>query len=261
MSGESADAVARRHREKAARLLRSADNYEQGAAGERATAEALRALPAGEWMVFHDVRWPGRRYANIDHIAVGPAGVYVIDSKNWSGRVTLDHGVLRQNGYGRDKAVASVAEAAAEINGLIRSVTPVRVAPVLCFVRPDGPTGSVGGTLVCDTSNVVTMLASRAAVLTPEQVRLIILDLDIVLREAVAPPVAPVQVARARPRAAAKAPTRRSRKKAGLAAPLATLLLLAAFLGSPDVRDALTDGIADVIVDTDPSEPPIDREP
>ncbi len=36
--------------------------------------------------VLHDRRIPGTR-ANIDHIVVSPAGVFVIDAKNWSGRV------------------------------------------------------------------------------------------------------------------------------------------------------------------------------
>ena len=36
--------------------------------------------------VLHDRRIPGTR-ANIDHIVVSPAGVFVVDTKNWSGRV------------------------------------------------------------------------------------------------------------------------------------------------------------------------------
>ena len=36
--------------------------------------------------VLHDRCIPGTR-ANIDHIVISPAGVFVIDTKNWSGRV------------------------------------------------------------------------------------------------------------------------------------------------------------------------------
>ena len=36
--------------------------------------------------VLHDRRIPGSR-ANIDHLVISPAGVFVIDAKNYKGRV------------------------------------------------------------------------------------------------------------------------------------------------------------------------------
>src|SRR3954471_11514018 len=96
MAGDSARDIARRQREKAARLARSAEMWERGADGEAATARALGGLNKQAWTTFHDVRWPGRQRANIDHIAVGPAGVFVIDSKNWSGDVRVVGDVLYQ---------------------------------------------------------------------------------------------------------------------------------------------------------------------
>jgi hypothetical protein len=51
-----------------------------GAVGEEWTANELARLPAYEWSVYHDV--PNGR-GNWDHIVVGPAGVFVIDSKNF----------------------------------------------------------------------------------------------------------------------------------------------------------------------------------
>src|SRR6476469_10354007 len=111
MAGESAREIARRRREKAERLTRVADAYEKGAEGERQTANALAMLPAAGWFVLHDVRWPGKRFANIDHVVIGPGGVFVIDSKAWSGRVEVRHDVLRQNGRSREAAVAAAAEA------------------------------------------------------------------------------------------------------------------------------------------------------
>ena len=62
--------------------------------------------------MFHDVRWPGRRRANLDHVVVGPSGVFVVDTKNWSGRIEVRVGVLRQDGRSREKAVTGVADAA-----------------------------------------------------------------------------------------------------------------------------------------------------
>ena len=86
MAGESARESARRQREKAARLQRSAELWERGADGEHVTAAVLDALPSETWTVFYDVRWPGRKYANVDHVAVGPSGIFVIDidSRSWT---------------------------------------------------------------------------------------------------------------------------------------------------------------------------------
>lgn len=52
----------------------------RGAGGEVATGLVLDTLPVRRWHVFHDLAIPGSN-ANIDHLAVGPSGVWVIDSK------------------------------------------------------------------------------------------------------------------------------------------------------------------------------------
>lgn len=164
MAGESAREVARRRREKAERLNRMADAYERGAQGEEATAQALKALPR-DWVVMHDVRWPGRRFANIDHVVIGPPGVFVIDSKLWSGTVTVINDVLRQNGYKRETAVAGVADSAIAVAELVPGLDPYLVKPVLCFVRDQEVTGTVRDVLVCSTANLVAALTARASLL------------------------------------------------------------------------------------------------
>lgn len=170
MAGESAREIARRRREKAERLNRVAEKYEQGAAGEQATADALKALPPG-WRVMHDVKWPGRRFANIDHVVIGPSGIYVVDSKLWTGTLTVINGVLRQNGYKRETAVAGVADSGIAVAELVPGLDPYLVKPVLCFVRDQELTGTVRDVLICSTANIVTMLTTRASVLDDTALR------------------------------------------------------------------------------------------
>lgn len=184
MAGESARQVAQRQREKAARLQRSAELWERGAAGEEATAAALHALPASEWTVFHDVRWPGRKLANVDHVVVGPGGVFVIDSKNWSGRIEVRDGVLRQNGCHREPAVASAAEAAIAVSLLAPRLEPRWAMPVLCFIREEPIVGWARDVMICSSANVVEMLLSRPVVLSAEARQRICLGLDIGLSAA-----------------------------------------------------------------------------
>jgi hypothetical protein len=70
------------------------------AVGEHLVAEVLRGLP-NDFIVVNDVT---KRLANIDHIVIGPTGVYVIDTKNWKGTVAANgSGELLVNGKATQK--------------------------------------------------------------------------------------------------------------------------------------------------------------
>jgi hypothetical protein len=63
--------------------------WRRGAAGEQCTARLLDPLERHGWVVLHNLAVPGSR-ANIDHLVIGPGGVFVIDSKQYRGRLQLD---------------------------------------------------------------------------------------------------------------------------------------------------------------------------
>jgi hypothetical protein len=116
--------------------------WEQGASGERIVGARLDRIDGIE--VLHDRRIPGTR-ANIDHLAVGPGGVYVIDAKLYSGRVERrDVGrFLRRDVRlfvgGRDQSKL-VTKMTSQVNAIVRALgdVPVAVAPALCFVAAQG---------------------------------------------------------------------------------------------------------------------------
>jgi hypothetical protein len=66
-----------------------ASAWRRGAAGERRTAHLLEHLGQQGWAVLHDLAIPGSQ-ANLDHVVIGPGGVFVIDSKQYRGRLQLD---------------------------------------------------------------------------------------------------------------------------------------------------------------------------
>lgn len=167
-AGESAYDVARRQREKAERLQQSAALWEQGAEGEVAVARALEALPDG-WVALHDLPWPGRQRANLDHVVVGPGGVFIVDAKNWSGRIEVRDQVLLQNGRTREQAVTSVVEAAIALQKVLPWAIPCR--SVLCFVGERPLTDKSWNVLICSTQNLTDMLMSQPAVLGPDDAR------------------------------------------------------------------------------------------
>jgi hypothetical protein len=66
------------------------ENWHNGAEGERKTANALEPLERSGWSIVHDV---DARYGNYDHIVVGAAGVFLLETKNLGGIVELRDGV------------------------------------------------------------------------------------------------------------------------------------------------------------------------
>ncbi|MBA2385202.1 MAG: NERD domain-containing protein [Actinobacteria bacterium] len=58
----------------------------KGTHGEESLGAKLNKLATERIVILHDRRIPGGR-ANIDHIAVAPGGVFVIDAKHYAGQV------------------------------------------------------------------------------------------------------------------------------------------------------------------------------
>jgi hypothetical protein len=65
------------------------DNWRLGAEGERKTERALHGLHHSRWLVLHDVE---AAYGNYDHVVVGQAGVYLLETKNLQGSVHMQRG-------------------------------------------------------------------------------------------------------------------------------------------------------------------------
>jgi hypothetical protein len=122
------------------------------------------ALPPS-WTVLHNPTWPGRRFDNIDHVVVGPSGVFVIDTKSWSGRITVEHGLLLQGGRDQSPAVWGSAAAARSLSGLVPSVRPDHVHAVVCVAEGPHRVARVDDVMVCSPAQLVAELAGRAEVL------------------------------------------------------------------------------------------------
>jgi hypothetical protein len=73
------------------------ERWLRGAAGEEATARLLARLPVRRWVVRHDLRIPGSR-ANLDHLVIGPSGVWVVDTKTTRAEVRARWGTVRFGG-------------------------------------------------------------------------------------------------------------------------------------------------------------------
>lgn len=141
----------------------STRSWDVGASGERALGSRLDALVSPDLFVLHDRRRPRTR-ANIDHLVIAPAGVFVIDAKKYSGKPTLkvEGGIIRPRTEKleverRDltKVVDAVRAQVRDVQSVLDSLDlrSVPVKGVLCFVGADWPL--FGGDFMVDGVHVV----------------------------------------------------------------------------------------------------------
>ncbi len=130
--------------------LRSAPQHERawqrGSLGEESVARSLeRRTGTGPAIILHDRRMPGVS-GNIDHLAITPSGVYVIDAKAVRGKVRVSQPLLGKpkllvNGRNRPRLVDGLDRQVAAVRGALASTEDgdVPVVGVLCFTQADLP--------------------------------------------------------------------------------------------------------------------------
>lgn len=239
---------------RAERLERFQHAVEKGNAGEHHVGALLDVLRSEGWYVLHDRRKSRRSPANLDHVAVGPPGVVVVDAKNWSGgRLRLDERGMALGGYRKDDELRAARADADLVAGHVPPATPVRAA--LAFVQDVGLSAPQHhhGVTALQAADLQSWLRGLPVLLDPREVWRLGERLDGALPPRTAPLPRRVPARRARPdsRAGARPRVRGRRRRwlVPLAGVVAGLLLLdsAAALGelasehlAPLLSDALT---------------------
>jgi hypothetical protein len=125
--------------------------WRTGAIGEHIVGVALDGLGGDGVLVLHDRKIPGSR-ANIDHIAVGPSGIFVIDAKHYADakvEVRRSGGIfspvterLFVRGSDKTKLVAGLASQVSAVYDVLDGhleFAQVEVHAVLAFVGANLP--------------------------------------------------------------------------------------------------------------------------
>lgn len=151
----------------------------KGARGEEMVASELARLPS-TWTIFNGLILPDGR--DVDHVAVGPQGVFVIETKHWRGTVDIENNQLLAEGRplpeGRSpmlqvqKATAGVA--------LTLQVPKTKMFGVLCFAGTQfvGSAYEMDEMIVCSYLNLETLLCDRDIVLDDAERARIIASLN-----------------------------------------------------------------------------------
>lgn len=169
-AGTSAASEASRATEQAERLAARAAAAEQraaafaaGAEGERLVAEALAPLSAAGYILLHD-RASGPR-ANIDHLVIGPSGVWVLNAKHWSGVVAVE-GTLRQDGRSRASLLRRAAEERRQVERILADAdVHAPVHSVFAFTASAPEPASVDGVELVPVGALRALIGAAAPIL------------------------------------------------------------------------------------------------
>lgn len=136
-------------------------NFLKGAKGEEWVAHELAFL-SSEYTVFNGLRLGGGKQ-NFDHIIVGPAGVFVVETKNWKGSVEFREGKLYAGGKEPSRPpLKQVKAATAELVAYMKECgcAELPVHSVLCFLETQLPEEvlNVNGVVVCSGHRLIDVL-------------------------------------------------------------------------------------------------------
>ena len=156
--------------------LKGIDAFFKGARGEESVAVLLAALPRG-YHVFHDFKCQGA--GSIDHVAVGPTGVFAIETKCWAGEVTFEQGVLLVNGRTPSRPPLAQARASSrELAGFLSQRVedaPVCV-PVVCFASDTFRPGLQAHeeAVICNAAALQSLIVTYACHLSADEIERIV---------------------------------------------------------------------------------------
>ena len=140
--------------------LRRVASFFVGARGEERVANVLVSLPQS-YHVFHDFVAGG---SPVDHVVVGPAGVFAVETKCWRGKVELEDGHVLVDGHLADRSPLqqAIREADAVRTELEKAGWTGTVMPVLCFASDTFEKGSAsaGAAMVINAKDISAWLCS-----------------------------------------------------------------------------------------------------
>jgi hypothetical protein len=134
-------------------------------------ARRLNSMERHGFRVLHDLQIPGSR-ANIDHLVIGPPGVFAVDTKNYSGRITRSKGTLWHGRYPMTRQIAATRWEAERATQALAGLLPAGqvVTPIMCVLGAELPQPQMRAddvTIVSGGRRLNRSLKSGRPVLTP----------------------------------------------------------------------------------------------
>ena len=149
--------------------MRRVERFFKGARGEEHVSEILKTLPDG-YHVFNDFVACGK---HIDHVVVGPGGVFSVETKCWRGRVTVEEGRILLDGQLPDRSPITQANREASLvrSALASAGWTGPVTPVLAFASDTfaAHRANLHGTIVMNSCELRESFSSGRVVIPPQE--------------------------------------------------------------------------------------------
>jgi hypothetical protein len=134
----------------------------------------LEPLEAEGFRVLHDRKIPGSR-ANIDHIVIGPPGIFVVETKSLGGSLQIRGNDVFVAGRRRTGMIDEVKREASAVHTALADDLAAHgwtVSPVICVHRADLPWfgSEVAGVRIVSGKDLVTRLRQADRLLSPADV-------------------------------------------------------------------------------------------
>lgn len=157
---------------------KEAKAWQAGAVGEGRTQRKLDLLKRYGFITLHDVLLePGKRW-NLDHLVIGPAGIFFVDAKNWRGTITVRDGKVWRRWYAgsaQGTKTACMDDEVAKVRGMATHASArlgTKVTPVICLAgaksRHFEGVQVVSGVVIVSVDQVAPWLRDAKKVLAPE---------------------------------------------------------------------------------------------
>lgn len=117
-------------------LGRPVSSWDKGAEGEERVAKRLAKLPRDRWVALHDLPLGGGG-RNVDHLVIGPGGVFSVNTKNLSGNVIVKENAFLVSGF-PDRCLHIARDEAQRVGERLSAAAgeTVPVEPVLVVLTP-----------------------------------------------------------------------------------------------------------------------------
>lgn len=163
--------------------------WQTGSEGEERTGQLLAPLATEGFRILHDRKILNSR-ANIDHIVVGPPGIFVIETKSFAGSLQIRGDEIYVAGRRKTAMLDEVRREAAAVETALAPELAAHgwtVTPIICAHRADLPwlRSGVGNVRIVSGKELVKRLREANAVLQPVDIDRLTALLEARLRPAV----------------------------------------------------------------------------
>ena len=149
--------------------MKRVESFYKGARGEEKIAGILATLP-DSYHVFNDFT-AGRNH--VDHVVVGPGGVFAIETKFWNGKVTVEDGHVLLDGQLPDRSPLNQANReASQVRGALAAAGwSGTVTPVVAFASDTftAHRANLKGTIIINSNELRSSFDSDRVVIPPAE--------------------------------------------------------------------------------------------